>query len=393
MRCAFLFLSLVVAGGISHPNAHADATNRNLLPIGEREAFLANTGITSASGGAVFHNPGNLARVPHPTISLSGTTILRFSLFAEEYIGDKPLKAKGFVVIPGALISTYELGEFRLATAILVPDSFEFQDKASYDLAPELKTTVLLRNLREDFWIGGGLARQFGRLSLGLSVFGIRRSQTSLMLFNNKSTTMANVGGQFVFDTASTVYGVSAIAGALVALNDVFSIGMRVQSPFLQVKSRADIYLSLVSNDPMNSSAIDSELEDIKFRDPLPWDMGIGIRVTPRPALSFMVDGSLQTGLRYTAYEGLALFSEMMTDTRRHLKPAPRVSFGAEWSATPSLFGGTAGLMWESGRTTTGLGFYFARSNGSLRPAADPTRTADAHATLLGALITVRYQL
>ncbi len=399
--------------------ARADVSNRNLLPIGDREAFLSNSGINSPSGGAVFHNPANLARIQHPSISLSGTTLLRFQVHSEEYISGEPLDSKGFVVIPGALISTYEIGRFRLATAILVPDAFENQHKGTYPFDPSLpnqRATILMRTSREDLWLGGGIARQFGRVSVGLSVFGIRRSKTALMFFHVKDETNEEIGSQFLFDTAWTVYGVSAIAGAHLQLSDAFSIGVRAQSPMLHLKSRSDVYLSIISatEDGEGTGVFDTQLSDIEVRDPLPIDFGIGLSYRPHARVELVLDASLQTGTRYRS-----LNSELLLTDPIHLRPAPRASLGAELLLSPSFrllgggfynrsavdaqmdageqrehyYGGTLGMMFEKGRTRSGLGTFIARSYGKLAPLTDMDRRAEAHTTLLAALITVCYSL
>ena len=50
------------------------AFNPNLLPLGEEEALLANTGTArSGSTGAVFYNPAGLSTVEGTSFSLSGS--------------------------------------------------------------------------------------------------------------------------------------------------------------------------------------------------------------------------------------------------------------------------------------------------------------------------------
>ena len=55
------------------PFAFADLGNRNALPIGDRSAFMANTGVADGSSSmAVLLNPGTLGFVENSKISLSG---------------------------------------------------------------------------------------------------------------------------------------------------------------------------------------------------------------------------------------------------------------------------------------------------------------------------------
>jgi hypothetical protein len=69
--------------------ASADSTNPNYLPFGERASMMGNAGFTNAEGEAVYYNPANLARIGHPSLSLSGSTYLRYE-FAVDSIERSP---------------------------------------------------------------------------------------------------------------------------------------------------------------------------------------------------------------------------------------------------------------------------------------------------------------
>src|SRR5262245_28797576 len=130
-------LVALVAVGAAQP-ARADLTNRNLFPIGEAETLRANAGIAGSSPGSVFHNPAGLAWLTSPQLAVSGTTLVYFQSKTDRLLElDEPVpyEASGFAPIPASLVSTYRVGDYSLATAILVPDLFQLDNRLSRDTA------------------------------------------------------------------------------------------------------------------------------------------------------------------------------------------------------------------------------------------------------------------
>src|SRR5512140_391825 len=115
-----LVIVIVLAAG----TARADVDNRDLLPFGERASMLGNAGLCSPFGEAVYYNPANLTRIDHPSLSVSGSTYLLYNISLNPLITlggqDEPFDASGFVAIPSTVTSTYKVGDFWLATAVLV---------------------------------------------------------------------------------------------------------------------------------------------------------------------------------------------------------------------------------------------------------------------------------
>jgi hypothetical protein len=145
--------------------ARGDETNPHLLPIGEREAMMGNAGITSVGPAAAYYNPANLAYVEHPSLSLTGTTLLRFDLTTDAFyvVGDEdvPFEASGLTIVPASLVSTYKVGPVSLATSVLVPDAFEISNRTTFVF--EGATSTLVQKLsREDLWLGVAAAGELG---------------------------------------------------------------------------------------------------------------------------------------------------------------------------------------------------------------------------------------
>jgi hypothetical protein len=394
--------------------AHADVANRNLLPMGEREAFLANTGNTSVSPGASFYNPAGLALLEHSSIALSGTTFLRFEIETDAFLvvdgEDQPFEASGFLPIPASLISTYRAGAWTLATSVIVPDVIAFANRQTF-VTDTTSVTILQNNARNDLWLGGSLARRIGdRIAVGVSLFGIYRTSANFVFFQ---VVRPEGVTQVTADSSTSVLGVSAIGGVRVELTDRLALGARIQSPMVQVLASGEVYQSVLSTGEMGGlTEATAELEDVQ--DPLPTDVGLGLSFRPFAALELMADVNVQLATPYAEYAE----NEVTGASRVDVHPAWRASvagelaigdksvvqLGAMWNTSAirnTVDGGTredyagvtGGLVRRSGRTRTGLGAFVLRSFGKSRPLFDPAREVDAHTTGYGVLLTTAYQL
>lgn len=397
--------------------ARADAFNRNLFPIGERESVLANTGITSPTAGAVFYNPANLARIDHSEISMSGTTLLRFSVDADAFAVvegvNQPFKASGLLTIPASLASTYDLGEFALATAILVPDAFEIDNITTFE-GNQTRVTVMNKQRRQDLWLGASLARRFGDVSVGLSAFGVQTTASAVVMLNQVDETMPDLVNQLILNSRTSVLGATAVAGAHWQVTPLIGVGARVQSPLLEFKESSELYFSRIDSTAMPVQTEDTFEED-EVLSVLPWDVGVGISIRPTPTLEIVADANMQLPGKYTTLVGEDV--DDTTDT------TVRASAGVEWainqtfalqggflynpSAAPptsdeqaheDYAGGTLGISRRSGRTRTGIGAFFMQSWGTAVPAdldgsGDPSDRRRVSSRLIGGLITVTYQL
>ena len=222
-------ISIIAAG-----DAAADATNPNLLPFGERVSMLANAGITSARGEAVYYNPANLARIEHPELSVSGSTFLRFELSSDALLvlqgEDQPFDASGFVAIPSTLVSTYKVAGWSLATAILVPDAFKLKNRVTFESA-DLRITQLLDQERQSLWLGLGAARPVGStLSVGLSAFAGHESSAELNFIRVQAGDPVVEVFEQLSNVDTSVVNLNLIAGVYWQPDPRFGIGGRVRA-------------------------------------------------------------------------------------------------------------------------------------------------------------------
>jgi hypothetical protein len=424
VRPSRLALLLLLASCLHARLAAADAANRNLLPFGERAAFLGNAGITSQTGDAVFYNPANLARIGHPNLSVSANVYAVVDLKAEPLLEiegvDQPFEASGFLSIPSTLVSTYHFGGWSIATAVLVPDSVTLKNRVTFD-SPSLHVTLLQEQAQESLYLGGGVAHVIvPGLTAGASVFVAKESTADLTFLRSEvASTEPSMVSEFTSNTDATVFNLTAVVGLSWQPTPTLGIGLRTQVPPIRLTGDADIYQSVnVPGDAANT--VESAWEDADQRAPLPWDVGLGVSFRPHPKLELLADLNLELPATLTVRDDPDLPPDVgfaQTKTR----VAPRFGAGAEWQflsqiwlrlgalyngsayATPKTsddevseqyYGVTGGLAWQKDRTHTAIGGFYLRSDADvIVQGSDPPRLSDARTVVYGALLTVSYRL
>jgi hypothetical protein len=416
MRARGAFLMLACLSGST--DAIADTTNPDLIPFGERASMLANAGITSPKGEAVYYNPANLTRIGHPELSVSGSTYLRFDLSTDALIvlqgEDQPFDASGFIAIPSTLVSSYQIGDWALATAVLLPDVFALKNRVTFETA-DLRLTQVIDQERQSLWIGTGVARRITPdLSVGLSAFVAHETDSSLSFLHAEFAETMETYERFT-NVDRSVLNLDAIAGAFWQLAPSFGVGARVRAVPIRLTGSGDVYQSEVLAG-MEDMTAEVELEDVHVSRPAPWDVGVGISFRPADTLELVADLDVQLPATLRTMDDPVLGVE-----ESEVVAAPRVGVGADWelasrkwlrlglvynqSATrepdaesegtrETYYGVTGGFAWSKGRTTTALGGFFLRGDASFIIAgSDPPREGDAVARLYGAMLTVSYSL
>jgi hypothetical protein len=399
--------------------AAADEANRNFMPFGERAAFLGNAGITSDLGEAVFYNPANLARVGHPNLSVSGNIYARFELQADPlYIidgEDQPFKASGFISNPSTLVSTYSIGGFSLATAVLIPEAFKFKNRVSFDSAT-LHSTLLQESAQESLWLGiGGGHRITDTIRGGVSLFIARESAAQLLFVHSEIVDPASVS-EFTSSTDISVLNLTAILGLSWQAHPKLVIGARANIPPIRLTGSADIYqASITATDAMDAKD-EQAFEDVDVSKPYPWDVGAGFSFKPNDRLELVLDVNLQL-----PDELVQMDDERVGREELEVGLAPRAGGGVEWrflsqtwlrlgflyngsafddpkelgdETSEDFYGVTGGVAWQKDRTHTALGAFFMQSDSKLLvEGSDPLALSDARTRFYGALLTISYRL
>jgi hypothetical protein len=407
--------TLVLACAVAPSLASADVSNPDFMPFGERAGMLGNAGLTSPFGEAVFYNPANLTRLDHPTLTVSGTTYLRFnvSVHPAYTIGTQelPIDASGFLPIPSSVISTHRVGSWTLATAILVPEALEFKKVSGIDTTSG-HLTLLQQQSAESLWIGGSAARALGsHLSIGVSLFGSRLKEAS---FNVVRLAAGPNAVQVTTNLDTQVLNLSALLGVYWEPDPKLGLAVRVRSPTLRLAGTTDSYLSTIQVGDM-PAASEQSVEAKAYR-PFPTDVGVGVAARPWSHTELVADVGLQLPRKVTQLD-----DPVAGTTRFDVHLAPRVGVGADleiadhaWlriggsynrsaldapktandQSRDTYFGMTGGLAYQKERTLTSLGLFVLESHSDkIVSGADPPRLASAHILLYGGMLSFSYRL
>jgi hypothetical protein len=365
----------------------------------------------------VYYNPANLTRIAHPSLSVSGSTYLRYEISVDPLLvlegQDQPFSASGFVAIPSTVTSTYRLGSWRFATAILVPEALEYKDRVTFT-TPSVRASVLQQRSYETLWLGGSIARELTpSLSLGLSLFASRDTVSSFVF--TRIQIGENAAQETISSEDTTVYNASAVLGVYWEPMPALGVGLRVHSPTVRLAGTSDFYDTALTVGEMNQ--IDERsIDGAEAAAPLPTDLSLGIAIRPRAGLELVADVGVQLPETITT-----LNNPVAGLVQQKLELAPRVGIGAElavtdhvWvrlgglynqSAAPSpdsaddtaretYLGITGGLSFQGERTATSIGGFglFSESEVYVLGAEAPRRS-NAHTRLYGGMLAFSYRL
>jgi long-subunit fatty acid transport protein len=398
--------------------AHADTENPLLFPIGEREPFLGNTGIAGVhSIGAMHYNPAALTELNGTHLSVSGSAFLHYSIQADPYLKlDQEyinFKASGLTTIPTLTASSYEINpDTILAVGILVPESLLYNDHQFYETSSN-RIDILSSENDQEMRVGTAVGvRMNPKFSLGASVFIVRNSNESQGSASLTSKTIANTSASTQTFESLAVYNLSMGLGTQYIASPEWKFGAVVKLPGVRLGGSANYF-------NFNQSIVAGVLSETRSSNPdapafqaLPFDFGIGASFTPTQRLTLVADLSAQAGSDFIKVPGETIEERTSTYFR------PRFNLGAAYtlnddigfsagflynpstikdttasnplSKPQNFWGGSAGVDFRTGRTTTRLGVYYAKATAAGMLDQSP---ATSSVSILSALIGITYNL
>jgi hypothetical protein len=398
-------------------SAYADIYNRQILPLGEREAFMGNSGTGDAADtGAVYYNPAGLASMARAKVSVLGSSYLSFDTAASSVAQiqgtDVPYEAKGFNTIPSAYVITAKEGQIDLAFSVLIPESYEINNRATFSSA-NTSGTVIQSTATADLWIGLTAATQINsQWSIGLTFFGVKHDESSViaLIIDDNASSPSTFAALASRDSLS-VFGLSAVFGVEYKATDWLSLGLRAQSPFLQFTGTGDTYRANRSTISGGSSAPDESQAGIPVKYELPLDFTLGSAFKLGANVELFLDLSLQCGSDFETIPNSGLGTHVSTEATF------RGSAGIEIGAIPSFpirmgfyfnpsaernlttndasegslnyYGLTGGIVWKSEHVETGVGGFYIRGSGPFITASNTIASETNTGT--GVILTTAY--
>lgn len=414
LRFAILTCLLILA-----IDTNADIKNRNLLPLGEREALRGNTGTASAgSAGAVYYNPAGLASIKKGQISLSGSTYLYFDsstdkfLYAStdnQYLG---YRESGFSSTPSALVSVFGSGDWTLALSLLSPGTASLRNKRVWQI-PSAKITISRMTESSEFWAGISAARELNeRWMIGLSLFGTRVASATTTHSETTATAVPNfIQTQHLF-AQSGIYSLSAILGVLYKASPIWHLGLRLHTPWWQISGKTDYLATIrtVSGGVLTSN--ETERDQVDTNGQVPMDLALGISLWPERKFRLLFDISHQSAISYEVLPNTPntqranygammrynlgfeqVFSEnlMMAWGFSYNPSAVTVVDVNEGGNKDDFYGITVGLQYSTTHTRFGGGAYYLTSNGE-RITLGSLEKSPSQTRVLGVVLTTGYQ-
>lgn len=368
--------------------------NTNILPLGDKEALLGNTGTGGlGSTGAVFYNPAALTLLEGSSFSLSGSAYMHYAFEASPFAvvagNSLDYAGNGFQSVPTSMVMARSMGAWKVAFSLLVPTQFKYEGQDDWDflLGGAPYRLKLLQNYSEALFMGGlTVARKIDdRWSWGVSVYG---QYLSYLSFNDVRLTRADDPTlTSISITRDTRRPISLyVLGGLHRQAGNWGLGLRIAAPSFRILGQgthyAYTYQALVPGASTTTGETDLTGLTADFETPL--DLRLGATYTPSAKLRLALDASYGSGVEYASVSGPGY------SVRDELESTFRVSGGGEfalaqgrallgglsWSPSTSTTDGventidllsfTAGVKVSMGRSESTLGYFGALGTGDL---------------------------
>jgi hypothetical protein len=384
MKLIRLFSIVVLALSPSISLAFSYIDNRGLLPIGDTEALMANTGVAlSSSTGAVYYNPAGLASLTQNHLSISANSYLSTQSDLnpiQTFDGtNMNFHAEGLQTIPTTFVSTGQFGDYHYAFSILVPHQIKVQDSTAYSSVHYPSIQFSRTNSFQLLMAGPSAAtRILNTYDVGVGCFYTMYTTTQETTFtaNTNGAINAAIQGDY-FD--ATVNGLMCNAGAQVRLTDAWRAGLTVRSPFMMISNKATSTLFVQNPTTGKSATVGPQVVSADYK--IPVDVSFGLEYKAAVDLTMYGDVSCQFGT--TQNSGDLNASDIVTNATARSSLGGRYAINtsfdlfAGFAYNPSSVSisidnvgenyleGTVGTRWSSGNTNLSLGAMYAHSTGS----------------------------
>ncbi len=396
--------------------ARADSANPNLIPLGENESFLGNTGIGRPDDtGAVYYNPAGLAEIRSAKVSLSGTVFASVSEHSDGITAvqgtNVPFDASGFNTIPTAFVGTTKLGDWVGAVSILVPLSLQFNGHSTLAV-PSFVTNLVYSDVETEQWYGLSIARKLSpAVSVGLSVYGVQHQETFIAGLDMASLATVGAFGTSTQRTDLSVYGLLATLGVSYVVSDALRFGLRLQTPMAQVYGKGESFSVTRAVPATGAPTVSGESVTGQANYAIPFDIGFGAALKPVDGFTLLADVSLQLPASYQTFpasansEAVSLQATPRFNLGIDLHPAPAYPLRIGFYYDPSTRGGhpgdpnyqksdfcglTGGIGFNGEHVRTTVGGFYVWSTGQMTPSGT-TSSAALTITGLGAMLTTAY--
>lgn len=276
----------------------APAGNYQDYIVGERASGMGGAvTATAESVDAVFFNPAGLADVASSSISLSASLYGFQSTRIERFWHrDHDLEVSSFVTIPTTFGSVWKLSDRAAAAfAAFVPKRAGANELIAF---PEVEHFFKYSLDDQTLWIGPSLGWRFDEVfSLGISVFGVYRTYSNFQDFFYR---WQSASQDMMYSNLSLL----AVLGARYNLDEHWLLGLRFQTPNLNLQGSGDYLFKSVSWGQDELIRYSTYVEDADFFDRLPARFTTGVAYREEGIFTLGADISLNFPQKFNLFEG-----------------------------------------------------------------------------------------
>lgn len=361
--------------------------NRNLFPLGEKEMFMANTGIalTGSSGGA-FYNPAALATIETTKLSLSSNTYFasKTQYSSIQNLDDRsfPFTTTGSQSIPSSLVSAWKGEKVTTAFSIFVPHQLKVQDGQLYSTVNYDAVQITRSQSFQILMAGGSVASKLSNtIRLGGTCFYTSYQTSQQFDFSAAPSAASGLKPAFASSFFGTeISGLMCHAGIQHEIDPILSWGATIKTPLITTgkKGTSAQFVQEPTQGKFKSEGpmpVDTQIE-------IPPEISGGIQFSFSDRLKVYGDLNIQLSAKYRD-------GNLLGDEFEH-KPTSRINVGVLFRAsdnydlmggfainpsslkTPeaesheNYFIGTFGVQSKSENSVLGLGVFVAQSYGEM---------------------------
>lgn len=374
--------------------------NTHIVPLGEKEALMANTGIAGVNSvGAILYNPGALTQVKGNSISFSGSAFSFYSIEVDPIINiaGTPLRysAKGFKSIPSSIFMQKTIKDWKLGFSVVMPLSFEVEGPKTWTIpVGNDEINILIDQLykEEQIRIGLTAARKIGKnYSIGITAYG--ESYTSLNKGLSRinllsDPTITNLEEKREYLSAQNLILILGIHKSF----EHSSIGFSTQFPEIKIRGRSDYFDTKFNNfDATSAEEINIINADGKFKTPLQLKVGYAKNWSTETQSS--IDLSYTKATEYNAIETKFYTKEVKREESYRLSMGQKLMLKENLTGmmglayTPSMdnkdeydfYSITGGLELRIGNVNSIIGLFYSRAEGNIKSPENPDKSVEIY--------------
>ena len=272
-----------------------------LLPQGELEALMANTGAAlKGSTGGVIYNPASLSEIQGSKVNAGVNT---YNFIDSQNVTDQGVKSfNTFTPIPTTLFYGTKFGSSFLALSIIIPESLKVNSRFVVDQSTsgDVSGNLVFSETSEEQLINISWASHLSEnFSLGISgtYYVFSEESTSAYIAQGAAGTESKTLQQSL-----KVSNLLLNLGIQHTVSPVFTWGLTAKSPSKKLSGSGNIFTETLDS---SSGTPVKEENDYSTNHDIPWDFILGLNLNSSIKSHFFIDIGYQLAEEFDAYSGL----------------------------------------------------------------------------------------